>query len=127
MSGVKDSERYRENLRGEVDSAALYKSLAEVEENPHLASIYRRLAAVEESHAEFWRKRLKKLGAKLPPPSARFRSRLLAWLARRLGPDFVLPVINTLEHLDSGSYDKQPEAVAGGLPAAERSRAPLGL
>lgn len=123
MSGVKDSGRYRGNLQGEIDSAALYNSLADVEQDPHIASIYRRLAAVEESHAEFWRKKLKKLGEKLPPPSAGIRSRLLAWLARRFGPNFVLPVINTLEHLDSGSYDKQPEAVAGGLPAVERSHA----
>lgn len=119
----KDPERYRENLQGEIDSAALYKSLAEVEQDPQIASIYRRLAAVEESHAEFWRKKLKKLGEKLPPPSAGMRSRLLSWLAHRFGPDFVLPVVNTLEHLDSGAYDKQPEAVEGGLPAAERSHA----
>lgn len=123
MSDTKDPDRYRENLQGEVDSAALYKSLADVEEDPRIASVYRRLAAVEESHAEFWRKKLKKLGEKLPPPSAGIRSRLLAWLAQRFGPDLVLPVVNTLEHLDSGSYDRQPEAVAGGLPAVERSHA----
>jgi vacuolar iron transporter family protein len=35
----------------------------------------------------------------------------------------VLPTVDTLEHLDSGTYDTQPEAVAGGLPAAERSHA----
>jgi VIT1/CCC1 family predicted Fe2+/Mn2+ transporter len=34
-----------------------------------------------------------------------------------------LPTINTLEQIDSGAYDAQPEAVAGGLPAAERSHA----
>jgi VIT1/CCC1 family predicted Fe2+/Mn2+ transporter len=51
------------------------------------------------------------------------RTRALAWLARRFGPAFVLPSINTLEQLDSGTYDRQPEAVAGGLPAAERSHA----
>jgi VIT1/CCC1 family predicted Fe2+/Mn2+ transporter len=47
----------------------------------------------------------------------------LVWLARRFGPAFVLPTINRLERADSGTYDKQPEAVAGGLPAAERSHA----
>jgi vacuolar iron transporter family protein len=35
----------------------------------------------------------------------------------------VLPTINTLEQRDSGQYDAQAEAVAGGLPAAERSHA----
>jgi VIT1/CCC1 family predicted Fe2+/Mn2+ transporter len=47
----------------------------------------------------------------------------LAWLARRFGPQFVLPTVNTLEQRDSGQYDAQAEAVAGGLPAAERSHA----
>jgi len=49
-------ERYRANLQGEVDGAALYKTLAQTEQDPHLAEVYRRLAAVEEAHAEFWRK-----------------------------------------------------------------------
>jgi VIT1/CCC1 family predicted Fe2+/Mn2+ transporter len=115
--------RYRANLQGEVDSATLYRALAAVEANPEIAGVYNRLAGVEEAHAEFWRKRLGKLGSRLPGPRPGFRSRALAWLARRFGPDFVLPVINTLEQTDSGQYDAQPEAVAAGLPAAERSHA----
>src|SRR6202035_3097104 len=50
-----------------------------------------------------------------------FRARALGWLARRFGPAFVLPTVDTLEHLDSGTYDAQPEAVAGGVPGGERS------
>jgi VIT1/CCC1 family predicted Fe2+/Mn2+ transporter len=115
--------RYRANLQGEVDSATLYRALAEVEANPQIAEVYKRLAGIEEAHAEFWRKRLGKLGSRLPRLRPSFRSRALAWLARRFGPDFVLPVINTLEQADSGQYDKQPEAVAAGLPAVERSHA----
>jgi vacuolar iron transporter family protein len=115
--------RYRANLQGEVDSATLYRALAEVEANPQIAEVYKRLAGIEEAHAEFWRKRLGKFGSRLPRLRPSFRSRALAWLARRFGPDFVLPVINTLEQADSGQYDKQPEAVAAGLPQAERSHA----
>ena len=123
MTELKDGERYRSNLQGEVDSAALYRTLAEIEENPDIATVYRRLAAVEESHAEFWRKKLRELHQRIPRISVGFRTRALGWLARRFGPGFVLPTINTLEHVDSGSYDRQPEAVAGGLPADERSHA----
>jgi hypothetical protein len=47
----------------------------------------------------------------------------LAWLARRFGPEFVLPTINVLEHADSATYDQQPEAIERGLPVAERSHA----
>lgn len=117
------SARYRENLQGEIDGASLYRALAEAETDPKLAEVYRRLAAVEDSHAEYWRKQLVKLGARVPGLKPGFRTRALAFLARRFGPAFVLPAINTLEQTDSGVYDKQPEAVAGGLPQAERSHA----
>jgi VIT1/CCC1 family predicted Fe2+/Mn2+ transporter len=113
--------QYRANLQGEIDSAALYRALAEVEGDARIAEVYRRLAGVEEAHAAFWRKRLGGRRPRTSRPS--FRSRALAWLARHFGADLVLPVINTLEQVDSGQYDKQPEAVAAGLPQVERSHA----
>lgn len=116
-------QRYRDNLQGEVDSASLYRTLADVEADEKLANVYRRLAVVEEAHAEYWRTQLARLGARIPRVSPGFRTRALGWLARRFGPAFVLPTINTLEQSDSGSYDRQPEAVKGGLPAEERSHA----
>lgn len=114
-------ERYRANLQGEVDSATLYRTLAETEQDPNLAEVYRRLSAVEEAHAEYWRKQLAKHGARPGTIRLSFRTRMLAWLARRFGPQFVLPTVSLLEQRDVGQYDKQPEAVAGGLPGAERS------
>ncbi len=123
MSDGNSRSRLRANLQGEVDSAALYRTLADAEQDPNLKSVYQRLAAVEESHAEFWRKRIRAGGQHPPNLKPDFRSRALGFLARRFGPAFVLPTINTLEHLDSGQYDAQPDAVAGGLPSAERSHA----
>jgi vacuolar iron transporter family protein len=117
------SSRYRANLQGEIDSAALYRTLAKAETDPKIQTVYERLAAVEESHAEYWRKRIRAGGQQVPKLAPDMRSRVLGFLARRFGPAFVLPTINTLEHLDSGQYDRQPEAVAGGLPQAERSHA----
>jgi VIT1/CCC1 family predicted Fe2+/Mn2+ transporter len=113
--------RYRANLQGEVDSAGLYRALAEVEKDPHVSEVYRRLSAVEDAHGEFWRGQLARIGATAGRLRPEWRSRTLAWLARRFGPQFVLPTLSTLEQRDVGSYDAQPEAVAGGLPAAERS------
>jgi vacuolar iron transporter family protein len=109
--------RYRSNLQGELDSAVLYRALAEAEGNPQLREVYGRLAAVEEAHAEFWRKRLKGLGAAMPGR----RTRVLAWVARRFGAASVLPLINALERADFAKYDAQPEAVSAGMPADERS------
>jgi VIT1/CCC1 family predicted Fe2+/Mn2+ transporter len=113
--------RYRSNLQGEVDSAALYRAMAEAERDPHLSQVYNRLAAVEEAHAEFWQKQLARIGAAAKIGRPDWRTRSLIWLARRFGPQFVLPTLSTLEQRDSGQYDSQPEAVAGGLPSAERS------
>ena len=113
--------RYRSNLQGEVDSAALYRAMAEAEKDPHLSEVYNRLAAVEEAHAEFWRNELARRGETALARRPGWRTRSLVWLARRFGPQFVLPTLSTLEQRDSGMYDTQPEAVAGGLPAAERS------
>jgi VIT1/CCC1 family predicted Fe2+/Mn2+ transporter len=113
--------RYRSNLQGEVDSAALYRAMAAAEPDPHLSEVYQRLAAVEEAHAEFWRTQLSRIGARIGVGRPGWRTRALVWLARRFGPQFVLPTLSTLEQRDSGQYDRQPEAVAGGLPAAERS------
>jgi len=118
-----DLGRYRRNLQGEVDSAALYRALAEAETDPRLQQVYRRLAGVEEAHAEFWTRRIRGVGghAKRLRPGA--RSRILAWLARRFGVETVLPIIDTLERGDVTQYDAQPEAAAAGLPADERSHA----
>jgi vacuolar iron transporter family protein len=108
-------------LQGEIDSAGLYRALADTESDPKISEVYRRLGAVEEAHAQFWRGQLARIGAKAGALRADWRTRSLVWLARRFGPQFVLPTISTLEERDVGSYDSQPEAIAGGLPAVERS------
>jgi vacuolar iron transporter family protein len=115
--------RYTANLQGEVDSAALYRTLSQTEKNADLAQVYARLGSVEEAHAEFWKRKIGGIDQRVPRLRPSFRTQALAWLARRFGPAFVLPTINTLEQMDSGTYDAQPEAVAGGLPASERSHA----
>jgi len=121
MAEEQDAARYRANLQGEIDSAGLYRALAETEGDPKVSEVYRRLSAVEEAHAQFWRGQLEKIGAKVGAMRPDWRTRWLARLARRFGPQFILPTLSTLEQRDVGSYDSQPEAVASGLPAAERS------
>jgi vacuolar iron transporter family protein len=123
MAEADPRRRYTANLQGEIDSAALYRTLSQTEKNPELAQVYARLGAVEEAHAEFWKRKIGTVDQRAPRLRPSFRARALEWLARRFGPAFVLPTINTLEQMDSGTYDTQPEAVAGGLPAAERSHA----
>lgn len=119
-----DTQRYRANLQGEIDGAAVYNALAESEQNPQMAEVFRRLAAVEQAHASFWRKRLDASGGRIAR-SPTFRARTLAWLARRFGPAFVLPTLVAGEARDSSAYDNQPDARAAGMSADEHSHARL--
>ena len=123
MAKTPDVRRYRANLQGEVDSAAVYGALGEAEAYPQLAEVYRKLASVESAHAQFWRGHLDRRGVHGVAVTPSFRARAMAWLARRFGPSFVLPTIAAAEARDIDAYDSQPEAVAGGLPTAERSHA----
>ncbi len=116
-------ERYRANLQGEIDGAAMYRVMAELEKQPQRAEIYRRLATVEENHATFWRKQLAEAGLHVETPPVGWRTRLLIWMARRFGPDLVLPTLQTLEEIDRDHYDRQDEAAATNMPAQERSHA----
>ncbi len=121
MKDQQNESRFRDNLQGEVDGAYLYEALAHSETNPILADIYRRMAASEKRHAEFW---LEKLGGG-QLPDASWRPRALGWVARRFGAQIVLPTVNSLEQRDSNRYRTQPDATAAGLAGDERSHARL--
>lgn len=123
MANAADVARYRANRQDEIDSMALYRALAEAESQPQLAEVYRRLAAVEETHARFWEEQLREAGRPVPPAVPSWRSQVLAWLGKRFGPQFVLPTIATMEQADSRSYDAQVEARGTELPGEERSHA----
>jgi VIT1/CCC1 family predicted Fe2+/Mn2+ transporter len=125
LDDPKTLRRYRANLQGEVDGAAVYTALAEAESDPKLADVYRRLAAVERRHGQFWARKIKAAGGKPNETRPTLRARFLIWLAARFGPAFVLPAIAAGEARDSGGYDRQPDAVSAGLPADERSHARL--
>lgn len=117
-----DLRRYRRNLQGELDSAFLYRRLAELEDDGGLAEVYRRLAATEERHAELWRRKLEEAGDGAPLGVSR-RARLLGWLAGRVGTGAVVPLLAAEERRDRFMYDHQPEAAGTSLPHDERSHA----
>ena len=118
-----DIERYIANRQKEIDGAALYRTLAEAEDQPQLAEIYQRLAASEEKHAAAWEKKIADLNAPVPPRALSFRAKTLIWLAKKFGPQFVLPTIVGAEQADSQAYDGQPEAEAREFSRDEKSHA----
>jgi len=115
--------RYRANWQDEIESAALYAAIAAAESQPGLAAVYRKLAAVESEHAQFWEDQLALAGKPIPPRRLGWRTRILIWLAQRFGPAFVLPTVGGLERMDSRAYAAQPESRATALPGQERAHA----
>jgi vacuolar iron transporter family protein len=83
------------HYQDESDAAFLYSVLASVEPDPRKQSTYEKLAAVERRHTEMWAKLLADHGHPLPAggtaPSR--TARVMAWLGRRLGPGYLLPLL----------------------------------
>ena len=125
MARTKDLDRFMANFQKEIDGAFLYTALADTEKLPKLSELYRRLASSEEKHASAWENRLIDAGIKFPSRKPSPRARILAFLARRFGPQFVLPTITGNEQADSRAYDNQPEIDTGMMSADERSHARL--
>src|SRR5438309_1347242 len=120
MSDRDEIPRYLENWQDEVDSAAEYRAMAAAEADPRLAKVYSNLAAMEESHIAFWEDRLRKAGGSVPSRRPSWRSRVLGAIARRFGPELVLPTIAAKKAVDQNAYLKQPETVGTRMPAHER-------
>ena len=118
-----DRDRYLGNLQAEIDGAALYRALAELEAGSGLAPVYTRMAETEERHAELWRTKLRELGVTDLPARPGWRTRTLMLLAGRFGSALILPTVIQQEQADSAKYNQQDEARELGLGAEERSHA----
>lgn len=118
---TRDVERYRDNLRDELDGAALYEGLAATEPDPLRKDLFMELAKAEKSHAQFWRGKLADAGLQDERFAPGFRTRLLAKLARQFGAGFVLPTIAAAEYADRNKYARQSDAHA--IAAEERGHA----
>lgn len=54
-----DVARWRANLQGEVDGAAVYRAMAASERDASLATVYVKLAEAEERHGALWEAKLR--------------------------------------------------------------------
>ncbi len=106
------TKRYIENLTDETEAAALYRAMSAAEKQPKLAEVYARMAEVEETHAEFWRKKTKTETGDTPEVAIGWRTRVLIWLTKRVGPGVVLPAAASRERDGTDAYANQPEKEA---------------
>lgn len=99
-----DLHEFQHHWQDEADAAFLYRVLASSEGDPKRRGIYSRLAEVEDRHVQIWSELLTRNGQ--PPsthrPSA--RARLLAFLGRRFGPNFLLPLLLAEEGREVKGY-----------------------
>ncbi len=116
-----DLRRYQDNLRDELEGAALYTTLAAAESDPVRKDLFLQLAQAEAAHAALWREKLAAAGVREQPYVPSFRTRLLGRLARRFGPGFVIPSIAATEFADRNKYASQADAQS--ISAEERGHA----
>jgi VIT1/CCC1 family predicted Fe2+/Mn2+ transporter len=94
----------------ERSSALLYQTMSEVEKDPRIAEVYRRISATETGHANRWAEKAKASGAVLPEFKPSWRTRTLARLARRFGPGMILPAIQNMERTGIADYTGMADA-----------------
>ncbi len=94
----------------ERSSALLYQTMAEVEQDPRLAEVYRRISATETGHANRWAEKAKADGIIVPEFKPSWRTRTLARLAKRFGPAMILPAIQNMERTGIADYSGMADA-----------------
>jgi vacuolar iron transporter family protein len=99
-----DLEEFEHHWQDEADAAFLYRVLASSERDPKRRDVYARLAEVEDRHMVIWSDLLARNGrpAVAHRPSA--RAKLLAFLGRRFGPGFLLPLLLAEEGREVKGY-----------------------
>jgi VIT1/CCC1 family predicted Fe2+/Mn2+ transporter len=105
------------HLADEADAAFLYRELAILEKDPGRAELYRKLAVVENRHVAMWQQLIRQEGHAVPGTTPSKRARAMAWLARRVGPGFLAPMLLEEEGREVkaylGLYRQAPEGAAG--------------
>jgi vacuolar iron transporter family protein len=107
---VKTRQRYLDNWADERNTASLYSLVSELQKDERIAEVYKRMAQIELHHASHWEKLIQDGGETMPAFQPSTRTRILSWLARRFGPEMILPSLQTMEQAGVKSYREQSEA-----------------
>ncbi|MFL5608441.1 MAG: VIT1/CCC1 transporter family protein, partial [Gemmatimonadaceae bacterium] len=102
--GPPDLDSFVHHWQDEADAAYLYRVLAEAEPDTKKQDVYRRLAEVEDRHLEIWAALLAQSGRSPGRHRPTARTRLLAFLGRRFGPGFLLPILLAEEGREVKAY-----------------------
>jgi len=104
IAGTPDLDEFTHHWQDEADAAFLYRQLAGAEPDVAKRDVYQRLAEVEDRHVEVWAGLLAQHGRRIGPHRPTGRTRLLAFLGRRFGPGFLLPMLLAEEGREVKAY-----------------------
>ena len=101
------------NWRAEVETARVYRDLAERESDEKRKGILLRMAEAEERHARRWEKKLVDLGESVPILPDTLGHRLKRWLNRALGTDIAVRRMEVAEERHEAEFrDQRDRALA---------------
>jgi VIT1/CCC1 family predicted Fe2+/Mn2+ transporter len=86
--------KFKKGVQTEIDASYLYKKLAEHEDDSTIASVFRQMSEIEKGHAAAF---IKKNGNKEAIISPSWRARLLNFIGRVFGYDYLLGVLMDTE------------------------------
>lgn len=119
--GPPDLDTFEHHWQDEADAAYLYRILAAAEPDAAKSDVYRRLAEVEDRHVEIWAALLTQHGRRPGPFRPTGRTRLLAFLGRRFGPKFLLPMLLAEEGREVKGYLQMHRDLGVGAAGHEES------
>ncbi|MBK8444450.1 MAG: VIT1/CCC1 transporter family protein [Sphingobacteriales bacterium] len=90
-----------QQIQTEVDASFLYKTLAEAENDPHVAKVFNEMSDIENSHAIAFLKKNNIDISKMPTPSG--RAKILKQIGKIFGNDYILGVLMDTEKSLSSS------------------------
>ena len=119
--GAPDLDSFEHHWQDEADAAFLYRVLADSEPDTKKRDIYRRLAEVEDRHLEIWSALLAQHGRTPGAHRPTARTRLLAFLGRRFGPGFLLPMLLAEEGREVKAYLDMHRTTALGIAGRDEA------
>jgi VIT1/CCC1 family predicted Fe2+/Mn2+ transporter len=115
LTPAPDLHAFEHHWQDEADAAYLYRVLAASESDQDKRSLYAKLAEVEDRHVQIWAGLLASHGRPLNRHTPSARTRLLAFLGRRFGPGFLLPMLLAEEGREVKAYLSMHRSTAAGV------------
>src|SRR5438128_8835682 len=107
-------EVVKRNWRAEVETAQVYRDLAERERDEKRKGVLLRMAEAEERHAQRWEQKLRDLGAEPPVLEETIGRRLNRWWNKIAGAEIAIRRMEAAEERhEAGFHDQVERALAG--------------